>query len=291
LLRKAREVRGYGFRIAVSPHKSLRTALLLALATIPCRIGFRQSAGWFLYHRRVRRDAALHEVDRNLSLLRALGLDPEESGRTIRLEVSPGAEREGETLLSSLGIQKDETVFGIHPGSVWPTKRWSLEGYAELMARLKQKYSCRILLFGGPEDQEFTDRLQRLSGNLGVCLAGKIGLAELPWAIGRCRVFITNDSGPMHMAVARGVPVVAIFCATTVSLGFYPYAANAVVVEKDLACRPCGTHGGRRCPLGTEDCIRLIGPDDVLRGVEMVLEGAATAEPPGLAPRPRRMRV
>jgi len=76
----------------------------------------------------------------------------------------------------------------------------------------------------------------------------------------------------MHVAVARGVPVVAIFCATVPSLGFYPYAHNAVVVEKELACRPCGSHGGQRCPLGTEDCMRLIKAEDVMRGVERLLD-------------------
>jgi heptosyltransferase-2 len=76
----------------------------------------------------------------------------------------------------------------------------------------------------------------------------------------------------MHIAVARGIPVVAVFCATTRSLGFYPYTSRAIVIEKDLPCRPCSSHGGRRCPLGTEDCMRLIGAEDVLRGVEKVLE-------------------
>jgi heptosyltransferase-2 len=76
----------------------------------------------------------------------------------------------------------------------------------------------------------------------------------------------------MHIAVARNVPTVAIFCATTPGLGFYPYSADAIVVEKELACRPCGSHGGRRCPLGTEDCIRLIPVDRVLGAVDELLE-------------------
>ena len=76
----------------------------------------------------------------------------------------------------------------------------------------------------------------------------------------------------MHIAVARGIPVVAIFCATTRALGFYPYSSRAVVVEKDLPCRPCSSHGGRRCPLGTEDCMRLIRADDILRAVERLVE-------------------
>ena len=73
----------------------------------------------------------------------------------------------------------------------------------------------------------------------------------------------------------RAVPVVAIFCATTPSLGFYPYSSKAIVLEKNLPCRPCSSHGGRRCPLGTEDCIRLIGPEHVFQAVERLLDEAS----------------
>jgi heptosyltransferase-2 len=76
----------------------------------------------------------------------------------------------------------------------------------------------------------------------------------------------------MHIAAALEIPTVALFCATTPDLGFYPYSSNAVVLQKDLPCRPCSSHGGRRCPLVTEDCIRLIRPEHVLRAVEKLLE-------------------
>jgi heptosyltransferase-2 len=128
------------------------------------------------------------------------------------------------------------------------------------------------------------EKILALSDNAASSLVGRIGLGELAAAVERCDVFITNDSGPMHVAVARGVPVVAIFCATTPSLGFYPYAAKAVVVEKELSCRPCGAHGGRRCPLGTEDCMRLIKAEDVLLGVDRLLEQRSRETAPGADP-------
>ena len=284
LWRRARELKSRGFTIAFSPHKSLRSALLLFLAGIPHRIGFWQSAGWFFYHQRIDRNASVHDVDRNLSLLRALGIDPGECQRQLRVEVNLEVRAAVECLFHSVGIERKGIIFGINPGSAWPTKRWTPEGYAELMIRLKRKYGCRILLFGGPEDRGTVARIQELSGNLGINLAGRISLRELACALEWCDVFITNDSGPMHVAVARGIPVVAIFCATTPSLGFYPYSSRAVVVEKDLRCRPCGSHGGRRCPLGTEDCMRLIHAEDVLRGVDLLLNGKNAAGPLGSEP-------
>jgi heptosyltransferase-2 len=169
-------------------------------------------------------------------------------------------------------------LIGFHPGSVWATKRWSAEGFARLMRLLKEKYRCEILLFGGPEDAECVANIQRLSGDCGVSVVDRIALRDLPAALGLCDVLVTNDSGPMHIAVARGVPVVAIFCATTPALGFYPFSSRAIVLEKSLACRPCSSHGGRRCPLGTEDCIRLIQPEHVLQAVERLLDGAERSE-------------
>ena len=272
LWRKARELRARGFTLALSPHKSFRTGLLLFFAGIPRRIGFRQGAGRLFYHQRVNRDSSRHDVERNLSLLRALGADPGDCRRGPRIEVAPRSREAAERLFRALGINGGGLIFGINPGSVWPTKRWTAEGYAELIVGLKRKYGGHALLFGGPEDREIVAKILALSGGVGVSLVGRIGLGELAGVVERCHVFITNDSGPMHIAVARGVPVVAIFCATTPSLGFYPYSAKAVVVEKALACRPCGSHGGHRCPLGTEDCMRLIKAEDVLRGVERLLD-------------------
>ncbi|MFQ5849135.1 MAG: lipopolysaccharide heptosyltransferase II [Candidatus Binatia bacterium] len=281
LWRKAKELRGRGYTMALSPHKSLRSALLLFLARVPRRIGFRQSAGSFLYHCRVNRDTKAHDVERNLSILKVFGVDPGECRRDLRVEVDSSTQEAVTRIFRSLGIERKDgwLIFGLNPGSVWPTKRWSAEGYAELMARLKKRYRCELLLFGGFEDREIVNKIQELSGNVAVNLVGKISLQELACALDWCDVFITNDSGPMHIAVARRIPVVAVFCATTPSLGFYPYSSRAVVVGKELSCRPCSSHGGQRCPLGTEDCIRWVGPEDVLRAVEQLLDGSGQAGP------------
>jgi len=71
---------------------------------------------------------------------------------------------------------------------------------------------------------------------------------------------------------------VAIFSVNTPDLGFYPYSANAIVVQKQLACRPCTTHGGRRCPLAHENCIRQIRPQTVLAAVAKLLAGKVSGD-------------
>jgi heptosyltransferase II len=281
LRRKAKTLREKAFTMALTPHKSLRSALLLYLAGIPCRIGFRQSKGWFFLNQRVNRNAKRHDVERNLSLLEFFDIRTEECQRRLHLPVEPALQDSVNRCLSSLGVNLEKTIIGMNPGSVWPTKRWTAEGFAQLVELIKQHCDCEVLLFGGPEDTAIASKIADLSGGSAVNLAGRIKLSELPAALGLCRVLVTNDSAPMHMAVARNVPTVALFCATTPGLGFYPYSANAVVIEKELSCRPCASHGGRRCPLGTEDCMRLIKAESVFQAVKRLIDRNSERPPAG----------
>ena len=279
LWRQAKLLRTKGFTLALCPHKSFRSGLLLFLAHIPLRVGFTQSKSSFLFHVRVNRKAERHDVERTLSLLEGLGIRIDDCERGLNLPVAASSEEEVNKRLIAAGVDTSKMLVGIHPGSVWATKRWSAEGFGRLIGLLKSKYPCEIILFGGSEDAQVVAEVQNLCGGRAVNLVDRISLRELPAALSRCKVVVTNDSGPMHIAVARGVPVVAIFCATTPELGFYPYSARAIVVEKSLPCRPCSSHGSRRCPLGTEDCIRLIGADEVFYAVEQLLETTSRPEP------------
>jgi heptosyltransferase-2 len=271
LLRTARQLRREGFTLAAAAHKSLRTALLLALAGIPQRIGFRQSPGWFLYHRTASRDRDRHEVERILCLMRAFGMEPEDCDRRPFVTYGKAADEKAQALLHAAGIQEQDPVFVICPGSVWATKRWTVEGYAALVHRLEQNHG-RVLICGGPDDASIAQAVYEQSGRQGVNLAGKADLQTFMALVDRSRVVISNDSAPMHIAAARNVPVVAIFCATTPSLGYGPYSDRAVVVEKkELFCRPCSRHGSAACPRGTEECMHLVTVNEVVAGVEQLL--------------------
>ena len=140
---KAASLRAKRFTLAITPHKSLRSALLLCWAGIPCRIGFRQSAGWFLYHRRVARDPQRHDVERNLSVLEAFGVRIEDCERALDLPVSAALQESVNHKLRALGVADDQMVVGVNPGSVWPTKRWSAAGFAELILMLKKSSIAR----------------------------------------------------------------------------------------------------------------------------------------------------
>jgi heptosyltransferase II len=269
LLRTARRLRRERFDVAVSPHRSLRTALVLAAAGIPRRIGFATSAsrGAFLFHERVARDRARHDVDRNLALLTPFGL-PVTPAPALHVPVAAEAAARAAALLPA----GTGPLVGVAPGSVWATKRWTADGFAAVVSTLAAE-GARIVLLGAPSDRDVVDEVARRSGGVATVLAGRTDLATMIAVVDRLALLVANDSAPMHVACARGVPVVAVFCATTPALGYGPVGPHATVVEADLACRPCGLHGGRACPRGTEDCMRLVAPEQVLVAARALMAG------------------
>ncbi len=265
LARTARRLRRASFDVAVSPHRSLRTALALAMAGVPRRVGFRSAHGAWLYHVRVGRDPERHDIERNLALLAPFGGPPVGRPRLF-LPVSPAAQaRAAELLPAGAG-----PLVGIAPGSVWRTKRWAPSGFAAVAAALAAD-GARVVIVGSVADRPVCEEVARASGCRAAMLAGQTDLATLVAVIDRCAVLVCNDSAPMHIAGARNIPAVAIFCATTPALGYGPWQAASTVLQADLACRPCGRHGGQRCPRGTEDCMRLVPADRVLAAVRNLL--------------------
>src|SRR5688572_17845935 len=130
LWRRARMLRQQRFTMAISPHKSLRSALLLFLARIPRRVGFSQSKGWFLYNLRTKRSAKAHDVERTLSILEGFGIQVQDCERRFALPAKPEVQESVTELFRSRGINATKPVMGVNAGSVWPTKRWLPEGFA-----------------------------------------------------------------------------------------------------------------------------------------------------------------
>ena len=267
------------FDLVLALHKSFRTAWMLAAAGIPRRIGFRQSAGWFLYHRRVRRDPTRHDVERNLQILAGLDVDPDTMRSRPFVACQPEAVARLHAALEARGVAAGTRLIGIAPGSAWATKRWTVEGYAALVDVLRQRHDATPLLLGAPADAEYAAAIVAAASTTAVNLVGQTDLATLIAAIDQCDVLVTNDSAPMHIAVARDTPVVAIFGPTTPAQGYGPYTDRAVVIERPLACRPCGRHGAAVCPIGTHACMREIPVDEVAAAVTTVRSRHTAAAP------------
>lgn len=274
LIRMARLLESRGFDLCFLPHRSFRSAILAYLAGIPRRIGFGRSAGSLLYTDRVVRDPARHEVDRNLSLLTPLGIEPASLTRRLQLTVDPSARGIVERILKDQGIGSGDVLVGMAPGSVWATKRWLPEGFSAVADALMDSSDfgskVKVVLLGSKEEMGIANQIMVGCRHKPINFLGQ-SLPELVATLSRCRLLITNDNGAMHVGTALDIPIVAIFGSTSPDGGYGPYTETAVIVEHTLLCRPCGLHGYRRCPLGHFKCMKEITPEEVMTAVEKQL--------------------
>ena len=251
-LRKvAATLRAREFGLAVSLHKSFRTAVLLLLSGIRRRIGFREAALWWTYTQTTKRSHLPHDVLRNLVVLEPLGARLEDLPKAMSVYAGDAARSEADKLLRPLN---GKSLVGIAPGSVWLTKRWTEEGFQETASQLAAA-GFGIVVLGGPADAPLGERLvSRIEGQA-INLAGKASLSVSAAVVERLDVLVTNDSAPLHIASCVGTPVAALFCATTPEMGYGPWQVpHEIVAVAGLRCRPCGRHGGRTCPTGTHAC-------------------------------------
>lgn len=144
------------------------------------------------------------------------------------------------------------------------TKRWPAEHLAEFCAMLIETSDVTIHFFGGSDDAPQAQALCTRAPERMRSHCGELTLVETAAALSQCDVALTMDSGLMHIATARRVPVVAIFGSTVRQFGFSPYNAQARVVEaSDVDCRPCSHIGRASCPKGHFRCMREILPSSI----------------------------
>ena len=266
ILRMIRTLAAHKYDLALVPHRSIRSAIIPALARIPVRVGFDTSAGAFLMTHRAAYRPDLHEIERDLTLLREIGI-PQTGKELPSLYPTENDDDVVETILREAGIPAGTPLVAIAPGSVWATKRWLPERYAGLIATLYGK-GIRSVLVGGKEDEALCSRISSDSGSTALVAAGRLTLLQSAALLRRAKVLVTNDTAPMHLAVAVRTPVVAVFGATVPAFGFSPYGESDTIVEiAGLSCRPCSIHGGNRCPIGTFDCMERISMHTVLEEV------------------------
>lgn len=254
------ELRGIGYDMALVPHRSFRSAFVLWKAGIPRRVGFRQSDAPWLLTNRVEYDISMHETARNAALLLGAGINT--AGQESRGWLIPDAGAAAR-MRERLG---DVPVIVIAPGSVWPTKRWTVQGYADLVREL-EKRGYRPVLVGSSGERQLCETIAvHAALKHEYILCGELSLRELLALMSISRRVITNDSAPLHLAESVGTPVTAIFGPTVPEFGFGPCGDGSSVLETSgLQCRPCTIHGGIRCPIGTHACMTAITAEQVVR--------------------------
>ena len=258
------------FDVALIPHRSIRSALMIYFAGIPRRIGFDRSTGSSLFTDVVKYSQDLHEVERNLSLLHVLGWN----GDIPCPKLYPGHEEKNivDRFFKMSNLSDGLPVLAVSPGSVWPTKRWPPKRFAEVIRHYYENLNIPSILIGGQKDQTLADEIVDICQGKVHNTVGQFSLLASAELIRRCRAIVCNDSAPLHLAVAVGTPAVAIFGPTTPQFGFYPWGEGHFIIQKELTCRPCSIHGGKQCPEKHFRCMIGISTVEVIQALDSIIK-------------------
>jgi len=211
--------------------------------------------------------ALTHMKDRHLWKLKSLGLDINDAaGPSVMF--SEDDQDNIQQLFKKWQIKERQIVVGIAPGARNMTKRWEKEGYRQLIKRLIKEYKAKVIVAGDDQDEPWVKEIitQIKPAPFNVC--GKINIGELTFLLTKCRLLVTNDSAPMHLAWAMNTPVVAIFGPTN-HKKYAPAGVHDIVIRKDLACSPCEQS---LCPKGTRECMKSINADEVFAACKRILD-------------------
>jgi heptosyltransferase II len=264
-LKLAAELRRQHFDLAVIFTNSFEGALIPFLAGIPLRLGKNSDGRGLLLSQswpKTLQNTAEHQVLNYLDMLKYFGIPA--ATTEIGLLTSAEEDRELAALLASRGIAPADFVVGINPGATFGSaKRWYPERFAEVARELAARWGARVVITGGPSETEMAARIEELLVGACVNLAGATSVRQLMALIKRCDFFVTNDSGPMHIAAAFGVPLVAVFGSTdhrTTSAFFDKWE----IVRSGADCAPCMQ---RECPTDHR-CMTAVSAADVIAAAE-----------------------
>lgn len=246
------------FDLAILLPNSFRSAWVAKRAGIPHRWGIAASGRRMLLTRPVRAvQGKVHQAARYLGLMESLGITG--SDDVPRISVTPPTAARARHLLSTYGIDPSTKLAGFAPGAAYGhAKRWPPARVAQVIARLNER-GATCLLVGTADDRDAGREIESaLPGSARVVnLIGRTDLRLLAGVVERCQVFVSNDSGAMHLAAALGVPVVAIFGPTDERVTA-PLGNHDILVEQ-VFCRPCML---RDCPIDHR-CMKRISVDRV----------------------------
>ncbi len=248
-----------GFDIGLLMTNSFASALLFYMAGIPERWGYRRDGrGLLLSKGALWRESieTSHQVYYYLSLLESLGLQT--APPEIRISVTEEEKCQARKELAGLGIDPKKPLVLLNPGAAYgPAKRWPWPRFAELAGMLQTRKNTQILITGSAEETALATSIEEALPVKPRILAGKTSLRQLLAVISQSWLYVTNDSGPMHMANALRIPVIAFFGPTDPRVTG-PFHQPSAVLKKNVPCWPCLY---RSCPYDHR-CMTDISPEE-----------------------------
>ncbi|HKB07693.1 MAG TPA: glycosyltransferase family 9 protein [Candidatus Polarisedimenticolia bacterium] len=253
--------------IDFTPDEDLKGALLARAARARHSAGFRASGRQACFSLRgARADRRKHILELNRDLLDALGV-PATSTRPA-LYLTREERGSAQAILSARGAAAPRVA--VHPGGPTPSQRWSAERFAELISLLTERRGAACVVVAGPCEQDLTRRICAATPD--AVPAGVLSIRDMMGVIGACDLFIGNNSGPLHVAGALGVPTVSVMGPTD-TLRFSPRGFADRVLRRELPCSPC-----QRARCWHHTCLRSIEADEVCEQAEAALSARLPRE-------------
>lgn len=259
----AKKLRSLKVDLAIDLQGLFRSGFLTFISGAKTRLGFsransRELSRLFLNQKVTPGKDDRHVIDKNLSLLRPLGIEVKQ--KEFIIPVSRESREYITNFLRKREITSSDILVALHPGASWPSKLWPEEKWIELADRLIEELKVEVIFLWGPEEKSSIDRMVKMTKNRPI-ISCKTNLKELACLISKCRLFVGGETGPLHIACALNIPSVALIGPTD-SVRNGPYGEGHIIIEKDLPCRGCWKHQCKKL-----DCMRSITVDEVYSAV------------------------
>jgi heptosyltransferase-2 len=264
----AKSLREASFDLGILFTNSFASALVFYLARIPQRWGYKKDGRGLLLTKGIStrsEENHAHQTSYYLDLLRGLGL--KEFHEEYSLPINPGEKALTEEWLESLNVRIQRPLIIINPGAFYGSaKRWPAERYADLASLLQSRMRAQVLIIGSSGEIPLAEAIASRMKERPHVLAGKTSLPRLAALLSLADLFVTNDSGPMHLANVLKVPLVALF-GPTEPARTGPMIQPAMIIHKGAPCWPCLY---RQCPFDHR-CMMDISPEEVLQACQKLL--------------------
>ena len=280
LIRFIRQIRKRHFDLVINYHRNERASAIASFSGGKKIVGYAQP----FFHRffdhwmpnlamaDTPKDKVMHQTLCHLKVLQEAVGCTKLDDRGLEMWLPPEEEKKASDLWQK-EFAEDDRVIAFNIGASWMTKRWIDAYFAECADHFIQE-GYHIVFLGGPTDVAIVkaciEKMKEKDSPKVHVFTGKVSLTVLAGLLRRCCLFLTTDSGPMHVGVAMNVPIVTMFGASPVPT-FYPYDGKDIVIKTPESCHPCGIHD---CPKKGEDhmaCMKHIPVDVVMKYSEELL--------------------
>jgi len=259
------QLRQREFDLTIDFQRKFRPSLLAYLSSAKCRVGYHQPLG-ILCSIRVPDKVKKHAIDRNLDLLRAIGIHTDD--RELELFVSDQDRKYVEQFLTNEGISEERPKIGLFPGAGWKPRQWMPQRFAVVGDLAAERLGAEVLIFGGPNEAELVAEVAGYMKSNPITLTGNLKIRQLAAFIGKCDVFVTNDTGPMHISVAMKTPTIALFGPGN-HKKFQPIGEAHTTIRHPVPCSPCKQFTDK-CK--DNICMKKISVDEVWEAIKEKLK-------------------